>query len=341
MYPVQHGASPVKRAYWLLAGLLCASAVPLILGGRQMFEHVARFPLGSLLLMFGMIVLCWLINAQKLRVLLAGRAGRIGHAQSVGIVMASEFAFYATPGGTGGPLTLMALLARRGMRPAQSSAIFAVDQLSDLLFFLCALIGVLCYALSHTLSPDLEGSLALSALFLGGILVGVILLARFQRQVIRLNGRLLDRLQVSPLKRLRWSRKLLHFRDSLAISLRQPKRTLLLVFLLTTCHWTLRFSVLYLTLRALGEELQWAWTFLIQLLSLVAGLATLMPGGAGSTELTSAALLAPLVGKPTAAAAILIWRVVTYYFYLIAGGPVFALVAGRPLLKKLIGARQS
>ncbi|MNE82862.1 hypothetical protein D3C80_1796260 [compost metagenome] len=99
--------------------------------------------------------------------------------------------------------------------------------------------------------------------------------------------------------------------------------------------------MLYLTLRALGEELQWAWTFLIQLLSLVAGLATLMPGGAGSTELTSAALLAPLVGKPTAAAAILIWRVVTYYFYLIAGGPVFAMVAGRPLLKKLIGARQS
>ncbi|MCY1267921.1 hypothetical protein D9M68_596390 [compost metagenome] len=330
----------MKRAWWLLGGLLAASAVPLFLGGRQMLEQLAHFPPDILLLMLGMILLCWMINALKLRVLLAGRAGRIGPAHSVGIVMASEFAFYATPGGTGGPLTLMALLARRGMRPAQSSAIFAMDQLSDLLFFLCALIGVLCYALSHAASPDMEGSLAFSALFLGSLLTGVILLACFQRQLIRFNGRLLHRLQVAPHKRLRWSRKLLHFRDTLAAGLRQPKRTLLLVFTLTSCHWTLRFSVLYLTLRALGVDLHWAWTFLIQLLSLAAGLATLLPGGAGGTELTSAALLSPLVGKPTAAAAILIWRVVTYYFYLVAGGPVFALLAGRPLLKKLIGARQ-
>jgi uncharacterized membrane protein YbhN (UPF0104 family) len=43
-----------------------------------------------------------------------------------------------------------------------------------------------------------------------------------------------------------------------------------------------------------------------------------------------------MVGKSTAAAAILIWRIVTYYFYLVAGGPVFLLMVGRPLLIKLL-----
>ncbi|WP_374440790.1 lysylphosphatidylglycerol synthase transmembrane domain-containing protein [Pseudomonas panipatensis] len=330
----------MSRAWWLLIALLGASLVPLILGGRPMLEQLAHFPLDSLLLMLGMILLCWLINAQKLRVLLAGRTGPLSQRQSIGIVMASEFAFYATPGGSGAPLTLMALLARRGMRPAQSSAIFAVDQLSDLLFFLCALLGVLCYALSHSLSPNLKSSLLLSALLLGGILAGVLLLARFQRRVIRGNGRLLARLGVKAQRRLHWARKLLHFRDSIVVSLRQPKRVLLLVFLLTSSHWLLRFSVLYMTLQAMGVDLHWAWTFLIQLLSLAAGLATLLPGGAGGTELTSLALLSPLVGKSTAAAAILVWRVVTYYFYLVAGAPVFFMMAGRPLLRRLIGLRE-
>jgi len=102
-----------------------------------------------------------------------------------------------------------------------------------------------------------------------------------------------------------------------------PLSILLSVFVLTTLHWLLRYSVLYLTLLGLGKSLAWAWTFIVQMLALTAGQLSLLPGGAGSAELASAALLAPFVGKSTAAAAILIWRFVTYYFYLIAGAPLF------------------
>ncbi|MNE36869.1 hypothetical protein D3C80_1307010 [compost metagenome] len=71
------------------------------------------------------------------------------------------------------------------------------------------------------------------------------------------------------------------------------------------------------------------------MLSLSAGQFSLLPGGAGAAEMTSAALLSPMVGTSTAAAAILIWRLVTYYFYLLAGGPVFLCLLGRPLLQRL------
>lgn len=331
----------MKRAAWLLAALLAAVLIPLALGGSEMFQRLRSFPLELLLGMLGMIVLCWGVNALRLRLLLGDSLGEIGPLRSLGMVMATEFAICVTPAGSGGPLTLMALLARNGVRPAKGSAVFATDQLSDLLFFLCALLGILLYALFHRLSQKLEWMLTSSALLMLGGLCLCLGFARYYRKVIRLNGYLLKRFKTRATTRRRWARKLLHFRDAFVDTVKMPHKKLAQVFLLTCLHWGLRYSVLYLALRGLGVDIQWAWTFLIQMLSLSAGQLSLLPGGAGAAELTSAALLAPMVGTSTAAAAILIWRVVTYYFYLITGGPVFLLLLGRPLLNKLMRLKQA
>lgn len=326
----------MKRLAWLLAGLLTALLIPLVLGGSEMFLRLSSFPLDLLLGMLGMIVACWGLNALRLRLLLGDSVGGLSLLKSLGVVMATEFAICATPGGSGGPLTLMTVLSRNGVSPAKSSAVFATDQLSDLLFFLCALLGILLYALFHELSQKLEWMLSLSAiLMLGGLCLGIGF-ARYHRQIIKLNGGLLKRLNTNATTRRHWARKLLHFRNAFVDTLKMPRQKLAQVFMLTCLHWGLRYSVLYLALRGLGVDIQWAWSFLIQMLSLSAGQLSLLPGGAGAAELTSAALLAPIVGKSTAAAAILIWRAVTYYFYLIAGGPVFLLLVGRPLLNKLM-----
>ena len=326
----------MKRLACLLAGLLTALLIPLVLGGSEMFLRLSSFPLDLLLGMLGMIVACWGLNALRLRLLLGDSVGGLSPLKSLGVVMATEFAICATPGGSGGPLTLMTVLSRNGVRPAKSSAVFATDQLSDLLFFLCALLGILLYALFHELSQKLEWMLSLSAiLMLGGLCLGIGF-ARYHRQIIKLNGGLLKRFNTTATTRRHWARKLLHFRNAFVDTLKMPRQKLAQVFVLTCLHWGLRYSVLYLALRGLGVDIQWAWSFLIQMLSLSAGQLSLLPGGAGAAELTSAALLAPIVGKSTAAAAILIWRAVTYYFYLIAGGPVFLLLVGRPLLNKLM-----
>lgn len=331
----------MKRSLLLLIGLLVAVLIPVVLGGGDTWARLQSFPLRWLLLMFGMILLCWGINTLRLRLLLGDQRGQVPPIKSLGVVMAAEFAYCATPGGSGGPLTIMALLARFGVRPARSSAVFAMDQLSDLLFFLCALSGILIYALFQHLSDRLEWLLMLSAVSLFGGLFACVLIARYHRALIRLNGRLLAGMNIRASKRRHWARKLLHFLAAFTDTLKLPWQTLIKVFALTCVHWLLRYSVLYLALRGLGADLQWAWSFLIQMLSLGAGQFSLLPGGAGAAELTSAALLAPMVGKSTAAAAILIWRVVTYYFYLLVGGPVFVLMLGRPLLKKLMNVRQA
>jgi uncharacterized protein (TIRG00374 family) len=102
-------------------------------------------------------------------------------------------------------------------------------------------------------------------------------------------------------------------------------------------HWLLRYSILSLTVRAVGGSIPWSYAFVAQMLSLTAGQATLLPGGSGGTEASSSLLLLPYMDAGTAAGAVLVWRFVTFYWYLIAGAPVFAVLAGRPLWRRIHG----
>ena len=212
--------------------------------------------------------------------------------------------------------------------------VLGLTALALLIWFGGPLLAIAGYALFHSLGRSQESMLLGSALLLCTALAGVIGLLRYRRPIMRMNGRLLQRMGMGQPRKRRWARKLLHFVAALAQTWRLPKRRLSLVFTLTCIHWGLRYSVLYLVLRGLGVDLQWIPSFLVQMLSLSAGQFSLLPGGAGAAELTSASLLTPLVGSSTAAAAILIWRAVTYYFYLLAGGPVFVCLLGRPLLER-------
>jgi uncharacterized membrane protein YbhN (UPF0104 family) len=221
--------------------------------------------------MFGMILFCWGINTLRLRLLLGDQRDRVTPLKSLGVVMAAEFAYCATPGGSGGPLTIMALLARCGVRPARGSAVFAMDQLSDLLFFLCALSGILIYALFQHLSDRLEWLLMVSAVSLFGGLFSCVLLARYHRRLILLSGRLLARLNVQPALRRRWARKLLHFLDAFIDTLKLPWHTLIKVFRPDLHALAAALQRVVPGLRGLGADLQWAWSFLVQMLSLRAG----------------------------------------------------------------------
>ncbi|MGJ8523254.1 hypothetical protein R84981_001951 [Carnimonas sp. R-84981] len=326
----------MHRTLWLLlAGLVLVISIPLILGGGQLWHELVNFPLDMLALMVAMIFVCWFLNAAKLKVLLAGRSGHLTHREAMGVVMATEFAICATPGGAGGPLTLIALMKQRGMRPAQTTAVFAVDQMIDLLFFFTSMTAMLIYITIRAINVEFGWMLGMPVILMATGLTLLVLLARYQTRVIRGIAWLLQRLRMREDRRRRLLRRLLVFRDALRETLRMPRHLLLSAFIFGVLHWIVRYSVLYFTLVGLGKPLDWGWTFLVQMLSMAAGQLTLLPGGAGGAELSSLAMLSPLVGQHVAAAAILIWRAVTYYFYLIAGAPVFLMLAGKPLIHRV------
>ncbi|WP_386082840.1 YbhN family protein [Vreelandella sp. F11] len=316
-------------------GVLIALALiaPLVLtvwlGGALALQRVRHFPLELLLLMLLLAFLCWNLNALRLRLMLGGRAGRLGQRGALGIELASKFALCATPGGSGGPVTLLMLLAQRGFPPAKGAAIFLIDQGCDLLFFMAMLSGLVVFSLfSNTQWPHQSLiQFSLVGLVLLATLVGMLM--RFLPSLLRAGGVITS----WPSRyRRRWlARRLLRCRHALKVTLKLPRSILIAMLTLTASHWLMRYSLLYLAVLGVGGHADWMWTFLTQMLAMAASQFSFLPGGAGAAEVGVGTLLLPLMEREQAAAAVLIWRLVSYHLYLAAGAPLFVLYSYRML----------
>ncbi len=327
----------MRQRYWLLAGVGfgLGLGIPLVLGGRELLPLLStiswKLP-ASLMLM---VLAAWNLNAGRVKLLVGGMGKTAAYGQALATVMATEFAFCATPGGTGGLVTYAYLLRRFGFSMPQGLALCAVDQLMDVLFFITALAGILLYWLVRPGALHIGWQLS----FLGILLIAVLGLAwlflnYFRRFLLWLNA-FLRFLKIPLAKRhslIRWAIEFL--RNFQIVREFSPLR-LLGVYLFCLGYWLLRYSILYVVVRGLGGKLSWSYCFLAQMFSHTVGQATLVPGGSGGAEASSGLFLTPVLGGAKAAVAILLWRFATFYFYLLIGGPVFALLAGRSLWRRL------
>lgn len=325
-----------QRLKWRpIHGVMIALALiaPLVLtawlGGAGALQRVRHFPVELLLFMLLLAVLCWNLNAMRMRLMLGGRAGRLGQRGALGIELASKFALCATPGGSGGPVTLLMLLAQRGFPPAKGAAMFLIDQGCDLLFFMAMLSGLVLFSLlSDTQWPHQSLiQFALIGLALIATLVGVVM--HFLPSLLRAGGVIT---RWPSRYRRRWLvRRLLRCRHALKVTLKLPRSILFAMLALTTAHWLMRYSLLYVAVLGVGGQADWMWTFLTQMLAMAASQFSFLPGGAGAAEVGVGSLLLPLMERDQAAAAVLVWRLVSYHLYLAAGAPLFILYSYRIL----------
>jgi uncharacterized protein (TIRG00374 family) len=321
----------LRRRYWTLVvvALGLGLGIPLAIGGMATLTQLGALPMTLWITILSMIVLAWNVNAGRLRLLLGGIARPMGQMQAFGTVVATEFAICATPAGTGGPVTLVVLLKRHGLSAAQGIALYAVDQLMDMLFFGTALAALGIYWLLVPAKVHAVWQLAPLGALLGAGLIAVVLLTRFHRGALLVLLRVLRKLRVKRRRRRRIAHWVAEFRGGLTLVGGFGRTRLLAVYGLCVVHWLLRYSVLYVVVNGLGAHIPWTYSFLVQMLSLTVGQFTFLPGGSGGAELSAAALLTPYLGRATAAAGVLGWRFATFYWYLIAGAPVFAIQAGR------------
>lgn len=95
--------------------------------------------------------------------------------------------------------------------------------------------------------------------------------------------------------------------------------------------WALQASVLYLSLLSLGISLPLPLVFGVFGLSYVVGLASMLPGGIGSVELaTTVLLVAAGVQTQIAVAAVLISRLLTFWYAMLLGGISFITLSRGP-----------
>ena len=85
-------------------------------------------------------------------------------------------------------------------------------------------------------------------------------------------------------------------------------------------QWSCRYGVLPLTFYALGVEAPVLPLMLLQGCLFLISLLVVAPGGGGSVELLSGAVLPLFAPAALTGPALLIWRVATYHLYVLAGG---------------------
>lgn len=327
------GRSMVKRygPYLLIVSLVVSLAVPLWVGGFDAKAVFERLPLWAIPVLPGMIVLGWAFNAVRIRYLAAALGLRLSPLVAMQTVMSAEFAGMATPANAGWPATYIWLLGRRGLGVPEAGALVVLDQMIDLAFFAAAVPAALLASLGTVGTRWWPVAVALP--FAGVALL--FLTPRYYRPVALAVGRLLRRWE--RLRRFRWrlARWLLRFRASVRLLLSMPRRQLVLVYLACGAHWAMRYGVLPLTFWALGDPISWSYLFLVQSITLFVGHLSMLPGGTGGVEVSFGVLLGPFVGADVLGATLLIWRFCTFYWYLVAGAPVFLYTAGRAAVSRL------
>jgi uncharacterized protein (TIRG00374 family) len=322
----------LKRTFLLIAlALIVGAAVPVFIGGRALLPELRGLPSQVWLVALGSVAAGWLINAARLRLVLGGLGQKLGLPRAVAKVMAIDFATNATPAGSGGALAYVYLVAQRGISSSHAAAMYALDQVLDLTFFLAALLVIAPLLLAGPSELHLGWQIGtLLTLLIGGCVL-LWLTVRDYRRVLLWAGRMLHHLRISVARRRQLARWILRFRHGLGLLLGLARWRLGLVYLLCVCHWLIRYSILFWIVRGLGQQVPWSYLFLTQMLSFGAGQATLLPGGSGGVELGFTALLAPWLPAATLAAGLIAWRCATYYWLLLAGAGPFVLLIGRRL----------
>ena len=326
---ITHPPTRTRRTgLWLIAAALAATlAVPILLGGKDALVETVQLPVHGYITILVAIVLSWLARAFKLRLLLRRLNVHTSIAHALGIALASDFAFIATPAGVGGYAASVYYLRRAGATTSAAATVTAVDQALDLLFFTLALplAGLAIFG------SNLPRALTTAAFGAGALMLVLALGAMLARR------RLFAWLFGDNALTARWPslRRPQNVLRALIADLREDARVLLAggpVFLLalvltTTLQWLSRYGVFWLALVALGQRLPFAFVLIVQTLVLHAAQWTGVPSGGGGAELGLTATLAAWVPATDLASALLLWRMATFYLCLLAGLVAIAVLA--------------
>ncbi len=314
--------------FLIVVSLALSLAVPVLYGGLDSLAHLRRLPLWVVALLLGMVLLGWNFNAARVHLLARYLGSPMGRRQALATVVSAEFAWCASPAGAGGPATYVFLLSRHGLAVGRGAALVAVDQLTDLVFFATAMpLALALYALHRGISHPLRLFVLVAVLVLGGAATLAWLVRHYRPLALGL-GRLLRHVPRLSKVRYRLARWLVQFKQGVRLLLAMGKGRMFLLYLFCVGHWMMRYGVLPVLLWLLGESVPWGYLFAIQALLGFVAHAAFLPGGGGGVEVAFGALLSPYLDPVTSAFVLLVWRFCTFYWYLLAGAPVFVLSTG-------------
>lgn len=255
--------------------------------------------------------------------------------QSFHVIMMWEFASALTPGVVGGAAVAMFILKREKINFGKATTIVMVTAVLDELFYVLVVpILILTVGIATLFPYNFSNSLfgndfAIETLFwIAFSIIALITVLLFLAIFIIPGGfkKLLVLFSSIPgLKKFK--PKLEKLGDEIIITSSELKDKNLLfwvkAFGATILSWTARFLVLNFVLMAFNPLIEHAIVFARQLSMWVILLVSPSPGGSGIAEIAFSGFLYDFIPFGLAGIIALVWRLISYYLYLIMGAVLF------------------
>ncbi|MGI6688309.1 MAG: lysylphosphatidylglycerol synthase transmembrane domain-containing protein [Christensenellales bacterium] len=295
--------------------------------------------LGAMIQAFQAVKPLWLLGALacfSMHVLLEGMAIhlffyyqkvriRLSSCQLVGLI--GIFYSNITPAATGGQPMQVFALKKRGVPPGVASSALAVK------FFCwqCALLllGALFWAFHGSFIYQILGKgiwLVALGFFLNSVMVAAVILLAISRNMVRAMiiffVNLAHKLKIVKdvaKTSSKWDAALNDFHASVDILTKRPWQFLSL-FILSLFQVMALMSVIYFVYRGFGlREMPYNKLLTVQLLLYITASFTPLPGASGAQEGGFYLFFKPLFPEGVLLAALLVWRFITYYLFIIVG----------------------
>lgn len=315
----------------LAASILLSLTVPLFYGGLESLAEIRRLSIQDLALLLGLVTLSWICSSARIQLLCRALGSQLNTKHALGIGISREFASTATPAGSGGAAILLLLLTRRDLNAAQATAVLLADSAADLAFFvICLPLLIGYYVINSGGNAGYIALIVLAVIALGATLLWLVI--RHYRPMVLALGRFARPYRRFHKMRFRLARVIIQFRRATVILLKLPWLQLWLILICSAGYWLARYAVLPVLLLMLNETVPLLYSFIIQPLLMLGSTLVVLPGGGGSVEIGFGLLMKPYLDPTISAFALLLWRFCTFYWYLLAGAPIFIAYVGRTQL---------
>lgn len=261
----------------------------------------------------------WFLLGLRTKILSNTLSGHISLLDGITTSLSSLFVASTTPGSGGGEPLRVLLLNQKGLTLGKSTALVVVECFLDLIFFVIMLpIGL--FLLKGRLPENVVviSSVAISILFILGLtfIIGSMfkpdkiknILCRFFKNNEKIKNKIEQEIDY-------FNNGLWHFANG-------KKMGVGLSILCTILLRTAEFVLPVIILMGLGLKIRniWVLCIAVQAILVILMFIPLTPGGSGIVEISMFSLYATFIASPIVAVFIAIYRVVTYYLTLLAGG---------------------
>lgn len=263
--------------------------------------------------------LVWFLLGLRTKILGNTLGGHLSLLDGITTSLSSLFVASTTPGSGGGEPLRVLLLNQKGLTLGKSTALVVGECFLDLIFFVIMLpVGL--FLLKGRLPENIVilSSVAISILFILGLTF--ILGSMFKPDKIK--NILCKIFKHNEKITAKIEEEIDYFNNGLWHFINGKKLGLGLSILCTVLLRTAEFVLPIIILVGMGLNIKniWLLCIAVQAILVIIMFIPLTPGGSGIVEISMFSLYATFIASPIVAVFIAIYRVVTYYMTLLAGG---------------------